>query len=263
MDLRVPVVILLAATIIAAAAPPVMAGDCGCGLPGPDDSVGPGSGPEPGGGSPGGGGEPSPESPTDSGTSSWGSEGQYTASSGTAAEISLQEAKGLFQQGRYSESLSAYNRTIAADPASYAGWMGKGTTETVLGMYGSALASFARAARIKPGDPDPWVSRGEVLLAAGDPAAAIAAFDRALAIQPGYAPALEGKSRAEGMQNPIPASPVPSQIEPTVSPSMMPPSGNATPDGEETPVHESPLSLVPMAIAFLVFVLAAARHRRK
>jgi tetratricopeptide (TPR) repeat protein len=164
----------------------------------------------------------------------------------------------------YNESLAAYNRTVAADPASFAAWMGKGSAETALGMFESALSSLDRAAKIKPGDPDPWVSRGEVLLAAGDPAAAAAAFDRALVIHPGLASALDGKARAQNLEQLL-SSPVPEETPaPGKTPAGQPGTpvpGNATPAGTGEQAQKSPLAPVSLALAFLVPAVLASRRR--
>ncbi len=256
----------------------VMADDCGCGLPdfydpftpdsgpatGPSDSGGSSggtSGPSSGGGSSGG---PSGGSGS-GGTGSGGSDSQPAGSSGASAEASLLEARSLFQKGMYNESLAAYNRTVAADPASFTAWIGKGTTETVLGMYESALASFARAAKIKPDDPDPWVNRGEVLLAAGDPAGATAAFDRALVIHPGLAAALNGKERAHALElhlsSPTPEeTPIPEET-PVTQPETPVPGNTTYAETSEQGPQKSPLATASLALAFLVPAVLASRRR--
>jgi len=239
----------------------VTADDCtSCGLPDFYDpftpDTGPATGPSDSGGSSGGTTGPSSgggsSDGSSGGTSSGVSESQPSGSSGTSAEAFLLEARSLFQKGMYNESLAAYNRTVAADPASFAAWMGKGSTETVLGMFGSALSSFDHAAKIKPGDPDPWVSRGEVLLAAGDPAAAAAAFDRALVIHPGLAAALDGKARAENLEL-LASSPVPEETPvPEKTPALTPIPGNVSPAGTGEQAQKSPLAAVLLVFAFLV-----------
>ncbi len=256
----------------------VTADDCmSCGLPDfyypftPD--TGPATGPSDGGGSPGGNTGPSsgggssdgPSAGSGSGGSgSGGSDSQPSGSSGASAESFLLEARSLFQKGMYNESLAAYNRTVAADPASFAAWMGKGSTETALGMFGQALSSFERAAKIKPDDPDPWVSRGEVLLAAGDPAAATAAFDRALVIHPGLAAALDGKVRAENLELSA-SSPAPGETPaPEETPAGLPGTtvpANATPAGTGEQAPKSPLATASLALAFLVPAVLASRRR--
>jgi len=240
----------------------VTADDCtSCGLPDFYDpftpDTGPATGPSDSGGSSGGTAGPSSgggssDGGSSGGTSSGGSEGQFSGASGASAEAFLLEARILFQKGLYNESLAAYNRTVAADPASFSAWMGKGSTETVLGMFESALSSFDRAAKIKPGDPDPWVSRGEVLLAAGDPAAAAAAFDRALVIHPGLAAALDGKARAENLEL-LASSPVPEETPvPEKTPALTPIPGNVSPAGTGEQAQKSPLAAVLLVFAFLV-----------
>lgn len=255
----------------------VSADDCGCGLPDFYDpstpDTGPATGPSDGGGSPGGNTGPSsgggssdgPSTGSGSGGSgSGGSDSQPSGSSGASAESFLLEARSLFQKGMYNESLAAYNRTVAADPASFAAWMGKGSTETALGMFGQALSSFERAAKIKPDDPDPWVSRGEVLLAAGDPAAATAAFDRALVIHPGLAAALDGKVRAENLglsaSSPTPGeTPAPEETPAGLPRTPVP--ANATPAGTGEQAPKSPLATASLALAFLVPAVLASRRR--
>ena len=256
----------------------VSADDCmSCGLPDFYDpftpDTGPATGPSGGGGSSGGNTGPSsgggssdgPSAGSGSGgTSSGGSGSQTSGSSGASAEAFLLEARSLFQKGMYNESLAAYNRTVAADPASFAAWMGKGSTETALGMFGQALSSFERAAKIKPGDPDPWVSRGEVLLAAGDPAAATAAFDRALVIHPGLAAALDGKARAQNLEQLL-SSPVPEETPaPVETPAGQPGTpvpANVTPAGTGEQAQKSPLAPASLALAFLVPAVLASRRR--
>lgn len=211
MKPSLPVTAVLALVSLALLVSPGMADDCGCGgLPDFYDPSPPPSDPSDSGGtSPGGssggpsGGAGSGDSSGDSppGDSSSGSSGSpVSGTSGTSAEALFLEARRLLGQGMYNESLAAYTRVVGADPASFAAWMEKGRVEALLGMHDQALASFARAARIKPADTDPLVSRGEVYLAMGDTGAAIAAFDRALVIHPGLPAALDGKARAEEVQ---------------------------------------------------------------
>lgn len=256
----------------------VTADDClSCGLPDFYDpftpDTGPATGPSDSGGSSGGttgpsSGGGSSDGPSggsgSGGTGSGGSDSQPSGSSGASAEAFLLEARSLFQKGMYNESLAAYNRTVAADPASFGAWMGKGSTETALGMFESALSSFDRASKIKPGDPDPWVRRGEVLLAAGDPAGATAAFDRALVIHPGLAAALDGKVRAENLELLL-SSPTPNETPaPEETPTKLPGTpvpGNTTPAGTGEQSHKSPFATASLALAFLVPAVLASRRR--
>jgi len=261
---------IIALAIIVLAASPAMAYECNCGLtdfdePSPHPDTGPSTGPSDGGVSSGGSAGPSSggsSSGGDSGSStSSGSGSQSSGSSGTSAEALLPEARDLFRQGMYNESLAAYNMTVAADPASFAAWMEKGSTEVVLGMYTGALSSFDRAAKIKPGDADPWVSRGEVLLAAGDPAAAAAAFDRALAIYPGLPAALDGKTQAEEAERQL-SSPVP---EETPAPEETAANETATPVPATRPrkvagYRPGRARLPPTTVA-LAFVIPAVLRR--
>ncbi|MEM2124291.1 MAG: tetratricopeptide repeat protein [Methanolinea sp.] len=235
------------------------ADDCGCGgvSDGPDT---PDQGSDTPGGGDSGGNTPGGAGPDTGGTDS--SSASASGASGTPAESLLREARSLFQQDRYTESLAAYERTVAADPGSFSAWMGKGSAETALGLHESALSSFAQAARVKPADPDPWVRRGEVLLATGDYAAAAASFDRALLIQPGYAPALDGKARAEGFaenrSSPSPtAEPVPVETATPAGP-QSPPTLPPTPAETPAPPREGPLA----AAALAVFAAAALARRQ-
>jgi len=250
---------VFAFAILVLVAFPVMAYECNCGLtdfdePSPPPDTGPSTGPSDGGGSSGhshGGSS----SGGDSGSSSSGSGSQSSGSSGTSAEALLMEARALFRQGMYNESLTVYNKTVAADPASFAAWMEKGSTENVLGMNTSALSSFERAAKIKPGDADPWVSRGEVLLASGDISAATAAFDRALVIYPGLPAALDGKARAEEAERQL-SLPVPEESlapeETTANETATLVSGNMTPESGGVSTRESPLAATNVALAFVI-----------
>ncbi len=254
---------VLALAILVLIVSPVMSYECNCGLPdfdepSPPPDTGPSTGPSDGGGSPGGSSGPSSggsSSEGASGSSSSGSGSQSSGSSGTSAEALLLEARDLFRQGMYNESLAVYNKTVAADPASFPAWMEKGSTEVVLGMYASALSSFERAAKIKPGDADPWVSRGEVLLAAGDPSSATAAFDRALAIYPGLPAALDGKARAEEAERQL-SSPVPEETpaleETAANETATPVPGNVTPESGGVSTRESPFAATTVALAFVI-----------
>jgi tetratricopeptide (TPR) repeat protein len=111
----------------------------------------------------------------------------------------------LFEQGKFAEAASAYQKLVEAEPedgalrTSLAGALG------AMGRHELALAQLDAALRIQPLNPEAHHNRAVIHERQGDRAAAIAEYRTALRYSPDYAPSRQALFRLRA--DPAPARP--------------------------------------------------------
>lgn len=100
----------------------------------------------------------------------------------------------LYSQGKYNESLQAYNRALELDPNDFEAWNNKGIDEGLLGKYDDALRSFQNAVGINQSYAEAWYNMGVIYDFKRDYYTAVQAYKRATQINPAYQKALERRS---------------------------------------------------------------------
>ena len=91
-----------------------------------------------------------------------------------------------FDQGRYEESLQAYDKVIQINQQNAAAWNNRGIDLGLLGKYDSALQSFLRATSINPSFAEAWFNVGIAYDFFGEYDSAINAYTKATDINPNY-----------------------------------------------------------------------------
>jgi tetratricopeptide (TPR) repeat protein len=66
----------------------------------------------------------------------------------------------LYNQGKYEESLQAYNTALEADPGDEEAWNNKGIDLGLLGKYDEALQAFNNATSINSSYAEAWYNMG-------------------------------------------------------------------------------------------------------
>lgn len=196
---------------------PAAADDCGCNS-GPGDDSGGDAGESVDGES---GDEDSSSDSWDVTDSSWysdfsggddpGSEdssdtSDYTCGSGNVgasgadghaddAYTSYLHARQYYEEGRYEESLEAYNASVTRDPYNKRVWMGRGELLLELGYYQAAQEAFQQVTKLDPAEYEAYFLTGEALYHMGAFEDSVTMYDRALAVNPLFDPAREQKLR--------------------------------------------------------------------
>jgi tetratricopeptide (TPR) repeat protein len=99
-----------------------------------------------------------------------------------------------FDQGRYDESLQAYNRVIYIDPQNAAAWNNRGIVLGLLGKSDAALQSFQKATSINSSFAEAWFNLGIAYDIFEEYDNAIEAYTRATQINPNYVQAQRNKN---------------------------------------------------------------------
>lgn len=92
----------------------------------------------------------------------------------------------LFNQGRYEESLQAYDKVIQIDQQNAAAWNNRGIDLGLLNKYDDALQSFLKATSINSSFAEAWFNVGIAYDFFGEYENAINAYTKALEINPNY-----------------------------------------------------------------------------
>lgn len=98
--------------------------------------------------------------------------------------------------GRYNQSLQAFQRALDLDPDDADAWRGRALAYSGLKDHDEALKASDKAVEIDPGYGQAWLDRGILLLEMGRTEEALFALDRALSIQPDNLDALSIKAEA-------------------------------------------------------------------
>ena len=96
----------------------------------------------------------------------------------------------LYGQGKYNESLEAYNRALELDPNDFEAWNNKGIDQGLLGRYDEALESFENAVALNESYAEAWYNMGVIYDFKGYFHTAVQAYKRATQINPAYQKAL-------------------------------------------------------------------------
>jgi tetratricopeptide (TPR) repeat protein len=84
-----------------------------------------------------------------------------------------------FTQGKYNDSLQAFENAINLDPENSEAWYNKGVVLFYKGIFNESLQAFNKAIEINPLDADAWYNKGSALTKLGKTTAAKEAFERA------------------------------------------------------------------------------------
>ena len=106
------------------------------------------------------------------------------------------EGDSLFDAGRYSEALGAFNSSLSINPNDANVWYNKGITLARLGRYSEALDAFNSSLSITPNDADSLYEKGFALDYLGRYSEALDAFNSSLSITPNNANAWNNKGYA-------------------------------------------------------------------
>ena len=98
--------------------------------------------------------------------------------------------------GRYNQSLQAFQRALDLDPDDAEAWRGRALAYSGLKDHDEALKASDKAVEIDPGYGQAWLDRGILLREMGRAEEALFALDRALSIQPDNLDALSIKAEA-------------------------------------------------------------------
>jgi len=102
-----------------------------------------------------------------------------------SAEYWLKNGNSLYEQGRYDEAATSYDRCLLLNSQLETAWFNKGNALYMQGDYDNALSAFNKAIEINPQDANSWICRGLTLKKLGRTLEANAAFMQAKEV--GYA----------------------------------------------------------------------------
>jgi len=105
----------------------------------------------------------------------------------------LKKGNELFDQAKYDEAITCYDKGIEINPKNKWGWVNKAYALSVLTKYEKSLKICDKAIEINPQSADIWCNRGFVLNELNKFEDAIATFDKAIELKPKYADAWNGK----------------------------------------------------------------------
>jgi tetratricopeptide (TPR) repeat protein len=84
-----------------------------------------------------------------------------------------------FSQGKYNDSLQAFENAISLDPENSEAWYNKGVVLFYKGIFNDSLQAFNKAIEINPLDADAWYNKGSALAKIGKTTEAKEAFAKA------------------------------------------------------------------------------------
>jgi large repetitive protein len=116
----------------------------------------------------------------------------------TSNDVSVLNDKGdaLYNQEKYEEAITYYDKALAIDPNYVYALNGKGNAIAVLGKYEEAITYYDKALAIDPNYSDALNNKGITLADLGKYEEAITYYDKALAIDPNHDLARENKALA-------------------------------------------------------------------
>ena len=106
------------------------------------------------------------------------------------------EGDSLFNAGRYSDALDAFNTSLSINPNDADSWYEKGFALTYLGRYSEASDTQNIALSINPNNTNAWNNKGYALDHLGRYQDAVDVYDKALSINPDDANAWNNKGYA-------------------------------------------------------------------
>ncbi len=100
----------------------------------------------------------------------------------------------LSQQGKYNESLEAYNKALELNSSDFEAWNNRGIDLGLLGNYDEALRSFQNAVALNESYAEAWYNMGVIYDFKGERYTAVQAYKRATQIDPSYQKAWERRN---------------------------------------------------------------------
>jgi len=94
----------------------------------------------------------------------------------TTVQEWIDQGSALYSQGKYDDSLQAFDKAIEIDPGNADAWYNKGVVLYDQGKYNDSLQAFNRSIETNPLDADAWYNKGSALKALGRTTAAEYAF---------------------------------------------------------------------------------------
>jgi len=110
----------------------------------------------------------------------------------------LNQGNMLFDQAKYAEAVTCYDKVIETSPKNKWGWINKGAALEEMGKHDEAIKIFDKAIEINPQSADLWCGKGNVLSYQDKFEDAIIAFDKAIDIKPKHADAWNGRGMVLG-----------------------------------------------------------------
>ena len=99
------------------------------------------------------------------------------------------------RRAAYAQSLETFEEAVGIDPNCERAWIGKASSNELLGRIPEARDCYNVALRINPDNPDTLVAKGKLLYRRGNLDDAQVCFDKALALSPKHVEALYRKGR--------------------------------------------------------------------
>ena len=95
----------------------------------------------------------------------------------------LNKGNNLFDEGRFEEAISCYDKVLSLDLKNFSAWNNKGTSLSNLGRFEEAVTCYDEALKINS-DAETWISKGNSLCELDRLQEAIQCFDEATEIDP-------------------------------------------------------------------------------
>jgi tetratricopeptide (TPR) repeat protein/tRNA A-37 threonylcarbamoyl transferase component Bud32 len=96
----------------------------------------------------------------------------------------LERGDDLFNQNRYQEAVTAYDKVLQIQPGHEMIWFKQGLAYEGMGNYESAITAYDRVLQLRPEDYLAWLKRAKALEFLERYEGALAAYDEVLRIQP-------------------------------------------------------------------------------
>jgi tetratricopeptide (TPR) repeat protein len=96
-------------------------------------------------------------------------------------------AIGYYNEGKYHDAMTAFDRAIALDSEYYPAYFGRALVHRRQNEIDDALADYATVIRLKPDYADAFYNRGLIYRDLGEPDKALADFDRYVRLKPAEA----------------------------------------------------------------------------
>ncbi|WP_420267038.1 tetratricopeptide repeat protein [Candidatus Magnetominusculus dajiuhuensis] len=93
----------------------------------------------------------------------------------------------LAEEGKYEQSLDAFDRSIEIEPTRADVFINKGAVYMRIHQFDKAAESYSKAIAIRPDIPEAYNGLGEAMMNSGKRQTAVALFQKALSINPKYA----------------------------------------------------------------------------
>jgi serine/threonine protein kinase len=113
----------------------------------------------------------------------------------TSAVDFYRQGYELWNQGRFTEALAAYDKSIQLNPNYADAYAGRGASLSSLDRYSEALAAIDRAIQLNPDNTYSWSIRGYALENLGRHGEALKSYETAIQLRSDNRNAIEGRNR--------------------------------------------------------------------